>query len=224
VSGSQALRIGVLLSGEGTSLENLLERIEAGEVPAQVVLVVSSREGAGGLARAERRGIPALAVPRRRYRDVDAFNDRIHEALEKHGVEFVACLGFLSPFQLRGRYEGRALNVHPALIPAFAGKGFYGRRVHEAVLASGVKISGATVHFVDEEYDHGPIIAQRAVAVEEDDTPESLARRVQAAERELVPQAIRLYQEGRLRIEGRRVRILPAPSRSGGGSCPCSSP
>jgi phosphoribosylglycinamide formyltransferase-1 len=207
MSPSGPLRIAVLLSGEGTSLENLFDRIDAGEVPGRVVLVLSSKEGAGGLARAERRGVPALAVPRRLLPDVNAFNDRIHEALEKHGAELVACLGFLSPFQLRGRYEGRAINVHPALVPAFAGKGFYGRRVHEAVLAKGVKVTGATVHFVDEEYDHGPIISQRAVPVLEQDTVESLAARVQAAERELVPEAIRLFAEGRLELDGGRVRI-----------------
>lgn len=207
MSEDSPLRIAVLLSGEGTSLENLFDRIDAGEVPGRVVLVVSSKDGAGGLARADRRGVPALAVPRKRFPDVDAFNDRIHEALEKHGAELVACLGFLSPFQLRGRYEGRAINVHPALVPAFAGKGYYGRRVHEAVLAKGVKVTGATVHFVDEEYDHGPIICQRAVPVLDDDTVETLAARVQAAERELVPEAIRLFAEGRLEIDGGRVRI-----------------
>ena len=171
--------------------------------------MVASKEGAGGLARAERRGIPAVAVPRREYRDVDAFNDRIHVELEKHGVEFVALLGFLSPFQLRGVYEGRAINVHPALIPAFSGQGMYGHHVYEAVFAKGVKVTGATVHFVDEEYDHGPILLQRAVPVEEDDTVASLSARVQAVERELVPEALRLVAEGRVRIADGRARILP---------------
>ena len=134
----------------------------------------------------------------------DLWTDYIE--LEKHGVELVACLGFLSPFELRS-YEGRAINVHPALIPAFSGKGFYGRRVHEAVLAKGVKLTGATVHFIDAEYDHGPIILQRAVPVQQDDTPETLAARVQAVERELVPEAIRLYAEGRLEIVDHKVRV-----------------
>ena len=193
-----ALRIGVLLSGEGTSLENLLDRIDAGEVPARVAVVVSSREGAGGLRRAERRGVPAVAVARRRYADVREFNDRVHEELARHGVDFVACLGFLSPFEIR-QYEGRVINVHPALVPAFSGRGFYGRRVHEAVLAAGAKVTGATVHLVDEEYDHGPIVLQQSVAVHDDDTPETLAARVQAVERELVPEAVRLFAAGRLR-------------------------
>jgi phosphoribosylglycinamide formyltransferase-1 len=205
---SNPLRIGVLLSGEGTSLENLFEHIEAGEVPATVALVISSKENVGGLHRAERRGVPAVAIPRKRHRDLREFNDLIHVELEKHGVEFVALLGFLSPFELRGKFEGRAINVHPALIPAFSGKGFYGKKVYDAVFAQGVKVTGATVHFVDEEYDHGPIILQEAVPVLEDDTAETLSARVQAAERRLVPAAIRLFAEGRLEIDDqRRVRI-----------------
>ncbi|MEN8161805.1 MAG: phosphoribosylglycinamide formyltransferase [Myxococcota bacterium] len=207
MSAAAPLRIAVLLSGEGTSLENLLERIEAGEVPGRVVVVVSSKTDAGGLARARRRGIPAVAVARKAHRDVKAFNDALHAALEPHDPDLVLCLGFLSPFELRGRYEGRALNVHPALIPAFSGQGYYGQRVHRAVLEAGVKLTGATVHFVDEEYDHGPIVLQRAVPVEDDDTPETLAARVQAVERQLVPEAVRLYAAGRLTLEGRRVRI-----------------
>lgn len=197
----------MLLSGEGTSLENLIERIAHGEVPGRVVLVLASKEGAGGLARASRHGIPALAVPRKQFRDSKAFNDALHAELERHDPDLVLLLGFLSPFELRGRYEGRALNVHPALIPAFSGKGFYGTRVHEAVLAAGVKLSGATVHLVDEEYDHGPIVLQRAVPVLDDDTPATLAARVQAVERELVPEAVRLFANGRLEIRGRRVHI-----------------
>lgn len=209
---SALLRVGVLLSGEGTTFESLCEAIDAGRVPAEIVLVVASKEKAGGLARAERRGIPAVAIPRKAHPDVRDFNDRIHAALEKHGVEFVACLGFLSPFELRGRYDGRAINTHPALIPAFCGKGFYGHRVHEAVVASGVKLSGPTVHFCDDHYDTGPIILQEAVPVLDDDTADTLAARVQAVERRLVPEAVRLYAEGRLAIEGRRVRVRSAAS------------
>jgi phosphoribosylglycinamide formyltransferase-1 len=122
----------------------------------------------------------------------------------------VLLLGFLSPFELRGRYEGRTMNVHPALIPAFSGRGFYGRRVYEAVLESGVKLTGTTVHFADPDYDQGPIVLQEAVPVYDDDTVETLSERVQAAERRLVPKAVRLFAQGRLSIEGRRVRILDA--------------
>jgi phosphoribosylglycinamide formyltransferase-1 len=204
---ARSLRVAVLLSGEGTSLENLCDRIDADELPAEVVVVVASRAGAGGLARAERRGIPARAVPRKEHPDVGAFNDAIHAILDRYEPDLVALLGFLSPFELRGKYGGRCINVHPALIPAFSGRGYYGHRVHEAVLESGAKVTGATVHFVDADYDRGPIILQEPVRVRDDDTPESLAARVQAAERRLVPEALRLFAAGRLVIEGRRVRI-----------------
>jgi phosphoribosylglycinamide formyltransferase-1 len=200
------LRVAVLLSGEGTSLENLCEQIDAG-LPARLEVVVASKANAGGLVRAKRRGVPAIAVPRREYPDVHAFNDALHTALARFEIDLVALLGFLSPFEPRTRFAGRVINVHPALIPAFSGHGFYGHRVHEAVLEAGVKVTGATVHFADDEYDHGPIILQEAVPVRDDDTPETLAARVQAAERRLVPEAIRLIAEGRLAVEGRRVRI-----------------
>ena len=201
------LRVAVLLSGSGTSLENLLEQIDAGQVNAEVVVVISSKEEAFGLERARRRGIPAIAVSRLQHPDGAEFNDHVHAALSRYDVDLVALLGFLSLFELRGKYEGRTLNVHPALIPAFCGPRFYGRRVHEAVLASGVKISGATVHFSDDEYDKGPILLQEAVPVLGDDTVETLAERVQAAERRLVPRAIQLIAEGRVRIEGNETRI-----------------
>ena len=202
------LRLAVLLSGEGTSLENLFEHIEAHALPARVEVVIASKADAGGLARARRRGVPAVAVPRKQYPDVAAFNDRLHAVLAEHSVDLVALLGFLSPFLSRGRFDGRVLNTHPALVPAFSGKGFYGHRVHEAVLARGCKVSGATVHFCDDEYDHGPILLQEAVPVLDDDTPDTLAARVQAAERRIVPEAIRLIAEGRVRIENGRVRKI----------------
>jgi phosphoribosylglycinamide formyltransferase-1 len=204
---SHPLRVAVLLSGNGSSLENLLEHIDAGQVDAEVAVVVSSKEGAYGLERAHRRGIPAVAVPRKKYPDGKEFNDQLHAALTPHDVELVALLGFLSLFEMRGKYDRRTLNVHPALIPSFCGKGFYGRRVHEAVLEAGVKVSGATVHLSDDEYDKGPILLQEAVPVLEDDTVETLAERVQAAERRLLPRAIQLFAEGRVRIEGQRAHI-----------------
>jgi phosphoribosylglycinamide formyltransferase-1 len=200
------IRIAVLLSGSGTSLENLFEKIDDG-LPARVVAVVASKRDAFGLERARSRGVPAFAVPRKQYPDVAAFNDAIHARLDDFEIDLVLLLGFLSPFETRGRFDGRTMNVHPALIPAFSGPGFYGHRVHEAVLAAGVKQSGATVHFVDSEYDSGPIILQEAVPVVDDDTPDSLAERVQACERRLVPRAVQLFAEDRLRIEGQQVHI-----------------
>ena len=202
------LRVAVLLSGGGTSLENLFDEIEAG-LPAEIVCVLASKKSAYGLERAERRGVPAFAVPRREYPDVSSFNDALHETLERYPPDLVCLLGFLSPFELRGRFEGRTLNVHPALIPAFSGKGFYGHHVHEAVLKAGVKLTGATIHFASDEYDEGPILLQGAVAVEEGDDVDALAARVQALERELLPRAIRLIADGRVQIENGRARILP---------------
>ena len=206
-----ALRVAVLLSGEGTSLENLFEQIESGALNAQIVAVISSKENAGGLERARRRGVPALAVPRNQYPDSGKFNDAIHTELDQREIDLVACLGFLSPFETRGKFDGRAINVHPALIPAFCGKGYYGQRVHEAVLASGATTTGATVHFVDDEYDSGPIILQEEVPVHSDDTAASLADRVQVAERRLVPKAIQLFADNQLVIEAQKVRILDNP-------------
>jgi formyltetrahydrofolate-dependent phosphoribosylglycinamide formyltransferase len=200
-------RIAVLLSGSGTSLENLLEHIDSGDVPGRVEVVIASKPQAFGLERARRRGIPAVAMARKQHPNIGSFNDALHAVLDDFDVDLVLLLGFLSPFETRGRFDGRTLNVHPALIPAFCGKGFYGHRVHEAVLEAGVKVTGATVHFVDAEYDHGPIVLQEAVAVEDDDTPDSLAARVQACERRLIPESVRLFAEGRLTIDNRRVRI-----------------
>ena len=206
VQSTAKLRIAVLLSGNGTSLENLFEHIDAG-LPAEVVCVISSKKGAFGLQRAEKRNVPAIAIPRREYPDVGSFNDALHDALGRFDFDLICLLGFLSPFELRDRYAGRTLNVHPALIPAFSGKGFYGHHVHEAVLEAGVKITGATVHFASDDYDEGPILLQAALAVENDDTADSLATRVQALERKLLPEAIRLIASGRVRIEAGRTTI-----------------
>ena len=189
-------------------MQNLADHIGEGKLAAQIAVVIGSKEGAGGLERARRRGVPALAVPRKRYPDTSDFNDAIHAELDHHDVDLVACLGFLSPFETRGKFDGRAINVHPALVPSFSGRGYYGRRVHEAVLEAGVKVSGATVHFINAEYDRGPIILQETVAVLDDDTPSTLAERVQAVERRLVPEAIRLFASGQLAIEGRRTRVF----------------
>ncbi len=202
------LSVAVLLSGNGSSLENLLEHIDSGAVDAEVVVVISSKQEAFGLTRARRRGIPTVAIPRKQHPDSKEFNDLLHAALAPYDVELVALLGFLSLFELREKYAGRTINVHPALIPAFCGKGFYGHRVHEAVLASGVKLTGATVHISDDQYDKGPILLQEAVPVLEGDTAETLAERVQEAERRLVPRAVQLFAEERVRIEEQRVRIL----------------
>jgi formyltetrahydrofolate-dependent phosphoribosylglycinamide formyltransferase len=201
------VRLAVLLSGGGTTLQNFIDHIADGRLAAEIVLVLASRADAGGLQRARAAGIPAGAVPRKDFPDVEAFNDALHGELARHEFDLIALAGFLSPFQLRGRYHGRVLNIHPALIPAFCGKGFYGERVHRAVLEAGVKVSGCTVHFADDRYDQGPIILQGVVPVLDDDTPETLAARIHALENDIYPEAIRLWAAGRLEIVGRRVRI-----------------
>ena len=204
------VRLAVLLSGSGTTLQNFIDRIADGRLLAQVVVVVASRADAGGIERARRAGIPAVVVARKQFPDVDRFNDALHAELQHHEFDLILLAGFLSPFQLRGRYAGRVLNIHPALIPAFCGTGFYGEKVHRAVLEAGVTVSGCTVHFADDQYDHGPIVLQNVVPVLPDDTPASLAARVHAAENEAYPEAVRLWAAGRLEIVGRRVRIKGA--------------
>ena len=205
---SGSIRLGVLLSGGGTTLQNLLDRIADGRLLAQVVCVVSSSPGAQGLERARLAGVPAFVVERKGL-SRDEFSRRILDHCRQSGADLVCMAGFLQLLQIAPDFQGRVLNIHPALIPAFSGKGYHGAHVHQAAVETGVKVSGCTVHFADNEYDHGPIILQRTVRVEDDDTPESLAARVFAAECEAYPEAIRLFAAGRLRIEGRRVRVLP---------------
>lgn len=206
---TQPVRLAVLLSGGGTTLQNLLDRIADASLDARVVVVASSRANAFGLERARRAKIETVVVPRRSCPDSERFNDALHEALDRFEIDLVVMAGFLSLFQPRKRFAGRVLNIHPALIPAFSGPGFYGMKVHEAAIESGVKVSGCTVHFADDQYDHGPIILQGSVPVLDDDTAQTLAARVHAVENELYPEAIQLWAAGRLRIEGRRVRVLP---------------
>jgi formyltetrahydrofolate-dependent phosphoribosylglycinamide formyltransferase len=201
------LRLAVLLSGGGTTLQNLLDRSGDGRLPADVVLVVSNRGDAYGLQRAQRAGIPTAVVERRDHGSLEEFSSRIFQLCREHSADLVCLAGFLQLLTIPDDFQGRVLNLHPALIPAFCGKGFYGHRVHEAALEYGVKVSGCTVHFADNVYDHGPIVLQRMVPVLDDDTAETLAARVFEQECEAYPEAIRLFAEGRLRIEGRRVRI-----------------
>ena len=205
----EPLRLAVLLSGSGTTLENIFQHIERGELPARVVVVISSLSKAYGLVRARRRGVQTRVFVRKEYPSTEAYSKAVFEAVRDDGAELVCLAGFMVQIKVPSDYAGRIMNIHPALIPAFCGKGVYGHFVHEAVLESGVKVTGCTVHFVDDEYDHGPIIVQRPVEVDPDDTPDTLAERVQAEERKAYPEAIRLFSEGRLRIEGRRVRVLP---------------
>lgn len=204
-----ALKLAVLLSGNGSTLQNLIDRIAAGQLDAEVACVVATREKAFGLERARKAGIPAIAVPRRDFDDPESFSEAVWAEVDRHGVGLVVLAGFMSLLTVPEKHTNRIMNIHGALIPAFCGKGMYGDHVHEAVLEYGVKVTGVTVHFVDAQYDNGPIIVQGAVPVLEDDSPGTLAARVQAQERELYPQAIQLFAEKRLKMDGRKVRILP---------------
>jgi phosphoribosylglycinamide formyltransferase-1 len=207
------LRVGVLASGGGSNLQAIMDAGQEGRINAEVVVVISDVE-CGALERARKAGIPAEWIDRRgkkRFPDREAFDRAIIEELSNHQVGLVCLAGYLRIMtrELADAYVGRMMNIHPALLPSFGGKGMWGHHVHQAVLDYGCKVSGCTVHFVELETDGGPIILQRAVPVEEGDTPESLAARILPYEHQTYVEAVGLFAEGRLRIEGRRVRILP---------------
>jgi phosphoribosylglycinamide formyltransferase-1 len=199
------LPIAVLISGGGTTLRNLLDKIRDGELEVEVRLVISSSPTARGLEFAREADIPTRTAERRKFDSTEEFSAAIFDACREAGVELVVMGGFLKHVYIPGDFENRVVNIHPALIPSFCGKGYYGLRVHQAVLDYGAKVTGCTVHFADNQYDHGPIILQRTVEVRDDDTAESLAHRVFEQECQAYPEAIRLIAEGRLRVEGRRV-------------------
>ena len=202
------IRLAVCVSGGGTTLQNLIDEVRAGRLRAEVVQVVASRPNLGAIPRAEAAGIP-VAVVQRKGRDLDEFSAAAFDAIRRRDADLVVLGGFLSLLAIPPDYQGRVINIHPALIPAFCGKGFHGEAVHRAALELGVKVAGCTVHFADATYDTGPIILQRVVPVHDDDTPATLAARVFEAECRALPEAIALYAAGRLRVEGRRVRVLP---------------
>lgn len=185
-----APRLAVMISGGGTTLLNLIERIRSGKLDATIALVISSNPSAKGLDFAREAGISTLVVERNAYDTADRFRDANFNAIRTSGADLVVMAGYLKHVLIPDDFAGRVINIHPALIPAFCGKGMYGLRVHEAALAAGARQSGCTVHFVDNQYDHGPIILQRTVPVLDDDTPESLAARVFATECEAYPEAI----------------------------------
>lgn len=199
--------IAVLISGGGTTLRNLIEKVRAGELDVEIALVVSSSAKAGGLQFAQEADIPNVVVEHSQFPSIEQFSKAIFDHCRNAGVDLVVMGGFLKRVLIPDDFTNRVVNIHPALIPAFCGKGFYGQRVHRAVLDYGAKVSGCTVHFADNQYDHGPVILQEAVPVQDDDTPETLADRVFQAECEAYPRAIRLIAEGRVRVEGRKVRI-----------------
>jgi phosphoribosylglycinamide formyltransferase-1 len=202
--------IGVLVSGQssGTNFQAILDAIENGELRAKVALLVSTNELHGAVARARQANIKTLVLPCSETQSREEWDHHVSDALYQEGVSVVVLAGYLRRVSgvLLEAFPDRILNVHPALLPAFGGQGMYGLRVHRAVLEHGCKVSGCTVHFVNEHYDMGPIVAQACVPVEDDDTPESLALRVLAQEHRLYPQCIEWLAHDRLRVEGRRVK------------------
>lgn len=195
-------RLVVLVSAGGTTLQNLLDRTADGRLEATVAGVVSSDATAFAVTRAERAGIPVVVVERKPAAD---FSDRVFTAADAFAPDLVVLAGWLHLLHIPPAYRHRVLNIHPSLLPAFGGKGMYGRHVHEAVLAYGAKVSGCTVHFADDTYDTGPVLVQRAVPVLDADTPETLAARVYEAECEALPEAITKVAAGDWRLDGRRV-------------------
>ena len=191
------LRLAVLISGGGTTLKNFIDQIAAGKLDAQIKIVISSSPAAGGLRFAADAQIPFIVLDRKDFESTEAFSRALFARCRAAAVDLVLLGGFLKLISVPPDFEGRVMNIHPALIPNFCGQGFYGRKVHAAVLAAGAKESGCTVHFVDNQYDHGPIILQRSVPVLPDDTPESLAHRVFEVECETYPEAVRRFAAGR---------------------------
>lgn len=201
------IRLAAFISGGGTTVLNFLEQIKQGKLSAEIPLVVSSRRDCSGVQRMKDAGLRCEIVRPKDFPSVEAFSDAAFALCRDVEVDLVTLAGFLSLIRVPEDFLNRVMNIHPALIPAFCGKGFYGHHVHEAVVARGVKLSGCTVHFSDNQYDHGPIILQRSVPVLDTDSPDDVAGRVFAEECNAYPEAIRLYAEGRLAIEGPRVRI-----------------
>ena len=208
-------KIAVLVSGGGTNLQALIDAQGRGELGGgEITAVISSAPGAYALERAKKAGIPGYVLPRKEFDSNRAMTQALVEKLRQLDIDLVVLAGCMVIFtgELVQAYPNAVINVHPALIPSFCGQGFYGLRVHEAALAYGVKLSGATVHFVSEECDAGPIIAQKAAPVLPGDTPEVLQKRImEQAEWKLLPMAVRLYCQGRLRVEGRTVIVEEEP-------------
>ena len=203
------IKLGVLVSGGGTNLQAITDSIERGKIKGEVSVVISSNERAYALKRAEKHGIPGVYINRNNFKTQKEYEEHMITVLKAYDVDLVLLAGFmkvLSPVFI-AEFRNRIMNIPPALIPAFSGMGFYGSRVHKAVLEYGVKVTGATVHFVDEGADTGPIILQEVVPVLDDDTVDSLAARVLEVEHKIFPEAVRLYSEGKLVIKGRRVLI-----------------
>ncbi|MGF7059469.1 phosphoribosylglycinamide formyltransferase [Brassicibacter mesophilus] len=203
------VKIGVLVSGGGTNLQALIDNIDNGNIRGEITVVIANRKNAYGLERAKNKGIPSVYIDRKKFENDIDYDREIIRILDEHNVELVVLAGYLKILseELINKFRNRIINIHPSLIPSFCGKGFYGEKVHKAVLEYGVKITGATVHFVDYETDSGPIILQYTAVVNDNDTVESLQKRVLDIEHKALTEAVKLFCEGRLNVEGRNVLI-----------------
>jgi phosphoribosylglycinamide formyltransferase 1 len=203
------MNIGVFASGRGSNFQAILSAIDLGTLPARVTVLLSNRRDAGAFEIANTYSIPAVHISQKQYPDEASYAAAILDILRAHNVELIALAGYLKkiPVGVVREYRHRILNIHPALLPSFGGEGMYGHHVHEAVLASGAKFSGATVHIVDEEYDRGPIVIQKTVPVDELDTAETLAAKVLEVEHEIYPLALKAFAEHRAIANGRSVWI-----------------
>lgn len=206
------LNICVLVSGGGTNLQALIDAQNNGEIKnGKITCVISSKADAYALERAKSNGISTRVIPRKEYDDIHTYTAAVRDALLEEKADLVVYAGFMTILdsQVVEAFKGKMMNVHPALIPSFCGKGFYGLRVHQAVLDSGVKLTGATVHFVTEDCDAGPIIMQKAIDINKDDTPETLQKRVmEQCEWIILPKSVSLFCEGRIRINGNKTEII----------------
>lgn len=201
------LKIAVLISGSGRTLKNFIGLAVEDSLPIEIKLVVSSSAKASGLRFAEDAGIPSVVLDRSEYVSHDAYGEAVFSACRQAEVDLVAMAGFLKLAPVPDDFAGRVVNIHPSLIPAFCGHGMYGHKVHQAVLDYGAKVTGVTVHFVDNQYDAGPVIWQQPVPVFDDDTADTLAARVFEAEKEAYPHVLKLIAGGRVQLEGRKVSI-----------------
>jgi phosphoribosylglycinamide formyltransferase-1 len=212
MSDRNPLRLAVMVSGTGSNLQAIIDRFHLDDEEARTVtvaLVISDREGAYGLERAQNAGIDTIVIAPSDYGGSDEFGEKLIETYKRFEIEYIVLAGYLKmiPANVVKCFRNRIINIHPALLPLFGGKGMYGIHVHRAVLESGMKVSGATIHFVDEIYDHGPIIAQETIPVYSDDTPESLAARVLEVEHRLLPDAIELIASGSVSVEEGIARV-----------------
>lgn len=203
------MNIAVFASGRGSNLLAIIDAIKKGKLKARVALVVSNNSDSGALRIAKENGIEATHISRKKFSSDEEYVNSLMQELRKRNIDFIVLAGYMKkiPAEIVREYRNKILNIHPALLPAFGGQGMYGMNVHRAVIDYGVKITGVTIHIVDEEYDHGPIVFQKAIEVKDDDTPETLAERVLKVEHEVYPQIINLFAEGKVTVIGRKVII-----------------